>query len=83
VVGRLEAAVWFYVLFALGVFLLVAPWSPLWDRAFELAARSELGSWVLGGAARGATSALGLLDLVGAAAEMRALWPLLGRASSE
>lgn len=79
---RLEAAVWLYVFFALGVFLLVAPWSPLWDRAAMVLGNTEVGRWVRGGAARGAASALGLLDLFAAAAETRSLWSAISRASS-
>ncbi len=79
---RLEAAVWLYVFFAFGVFLLVAPWSPLWDRAAMLLGGTEAGRWVVGGAARGAASALGLLDLLAAAAETRLLWSAISRASS-
>ncbi len=77
---RLRGAMRLYLFLAFGVFLVSVPWSPIWDRTTLLLSATPVGPWVLGGAVRGAVSALGFLDLLVAAAEARALWSTLRRA---
>jgi hypothetical protein len=78
----------------LGLFLVVLPWAPVWERHYLLQRYPELAPWVLNYAARGVISGLGLVDIglgVGAAARFGRLYeqwfeavptaPVLGAAS--
>lgn len=47
----------------LGVFLLILPWTSLWERNYFLFRYPELTSWLLNHYLRGALSGLGLVDL--------------------
>ena len=78
--SRVHIAMSLYVFAALGVFLLAAPWSPVWDFATAaLLPPSVAGGFVRSGFARGAVSGLGALDLLVAIQEAGYLRRLLGR----
>lgn len=47
----------------MGVFLVVLPWSGLWEQNYFLFRYPSLASWLLDHRLRGAISGLGLLDL--------------------
>ena len=61
--SRLGTALSLYAFGVLGLFLLVAPWTPAWTQATYALLPQRVGSWVLSGWARGITSGLGGLDL--------------------
>ena len=58
----------------LGLFLLVVPWSALWDQVVIALMPVELAFWLRSGWARGAVSGLGILDLVVAYRDTGQLW---------
>lgn len=58
----------------LGLFLLVAPWTPIWTRATIALAPTAAGPWVASGWLRGLVSGLGALDLAVALQVLRELW---------
>ena len=53
-----------YAFAVLGLFLLVAPWTPVWTQATYALLPERVGRWVLTGWVRGVVSGLGALDLV-------------------
>ena len=63
-----------YAFAALGLFLLVAPWTPVWTQATYTLLPPPVGRWVLSGWARGVASGLGALDLAFAAQLAVELW---------
>ena len=71
---RVTASLVGYLYLILGVFLLAAPWSPLWSAATELASASPLGPWLTSGFTRGLVSGLGLLNLAAAASDAADAW---------
>ena len=64
---RILSAFALYSFLILGVFLLVAPWTPIWEQATMSLLPTALGEWATGGWIRGMVSAIGALDLVVAA----------------
>jgi hypothetical protein len=68
-----------YVFATLGVFLLAAPWSPVWDFATTVLLPTSVGNLVRSGFARGAISGLGCLDLLVAIQEAEHLRRILKR----
>lgn len=70
----LGRAVSVYLFAVLGIFLVVAPWTPVWDEAVWAVLPGLIGSWASTGWVRGIVSGLGTLDLVVAAADAHALW---------
>ena len=58
---------WFvlYVLVCLefGVFLMLVPWSPIWERNYFLEAYPALRPWLLSSSVRGAVCGLGLANI--------------------
>jgi hypothetical protein len=69
-----------YVFASLGVFLLVAPWSPVWDYATgALLPPGPAAAFLKSGFARGAVSGLGALDLLVAIQEAGYLRRILTR----
>ena len=66
-----------YLFAGLGVFLLIAPWTPLWDKGTLVFATTPLGAWLESGWFRGAVSGLGVLDLLAALSDASALRRIL------
>lgn len=72
--SRITSALALYAFLILGVFLLVVPWTPVWQSATLLAAPTRWGPWLRGGAVRGLVSALGAVDLIVAGQLAVELW---------
>lgn len=53
-----------YGFIVLGVFLLAAPWTPVWERATIGLTPTAVGPWIGSGWVRGLVSGLGALDLL-------------------
>jgi hypothetical protein len=62
--SRIAHTLTLYAFGALGVFLSVAPWTPVWTQAAHALLPESAGRWVLAGWARGVASGLGVLDLI-------------------
>ncbi len=62
--SRIGAALSLYTFAVLGLFLCVAPWTPVWTQATYALLPERVGRWVLSGWVRGIVSGLGALDLV-------------------
>lgn len=60
---RLRSALSLYAFAVAGLFLLVAPWTPVWAQATAALAPESIGGWLLSGWVRGGVSGLGALDL--------------------
>ena len=71
--SRLQSALFVYAFAALGVFLVAAPWSPLWEASTAGYLPTAAGSWLRSGFVRGLVSGLGGLNLVAAWSEAREL----------
>lgn len=63
-----------YAYLALGVFLAVTPWTPLWELATEPSVLEPVRGWLQAGWMRGGVSALGALNLWAAVRECRRVW---------
>lgn len=61
--SRLASATMLYVFVVLGIFLVFAPWTTLWERAI-VAWIPAAGPLLLSGWARGCVSGVGVLDLL-------------------
>ena len=61
--SRINSAIALYVFAVFGVFLLVVPWSALWDQALLGVTSESIQAVCRSGWARGMVSGLGLLDL--------------------
>ena len=74
--SRIQTALLVYVFAALGVFLVMAPWSPLWDNSTAGYLPTRIGPWLRSGFVRGLVSGLGALNFIAAWSEARSLlWP--------
>lgn len=73
---RVRSALTIYIFGALGVFLVVAPWSALWDHGTWFLLASSAAPYVRSGTFRGLVSALGILDLAVAVRETASWWAL-------
>jgi hypothetical protein len=74
--SRLLTAFLVYLFAALGVFLIVAPWTPLWEMSTAGYLPTALGPCLRSGFARGLVTGLGALNLMAAWSEARGLlWP--------
>jgi hypothetical protein len=62
--SRVGVALSLYAFGVLGLFLLVAPWTPAWTQATYALIPKPVGRWVLSGWTRGIVSGLGALDLL-------------------
>ncbi|MGH9786468.1 MAG: hypothetical protein ACRD88_20045 [Terriglobia bacterium] len=60
---RWRLAIWIFVCLEVGIFLLVAPWSPLWTGNLLLVYYPALRPLYMSAYLRGAISGLGLLNL--------------------
>jgi hypothetical protein len=72
--SRIRSALALYAFAVLGLFLLVAPWTPIWTRATIALAPTPAGPWIGSGWVRGLVSGLGALDLAVALQVLRELW---------
>lgn len=72
--SRIRAAIALYAFLVLGLFLLVAPWTPVWNRAAVGLLSTSLGGTVRSGWLRGLVSGLGALNLVLALEVAGELW---------
>ncbi|HMC82977.1 MAG TPA: hypothetical protein VKL61_07070 [Candidatus Polarisedimenticolia bacterium] len=61
---KIRTLVYLFYLFEVGLFLLLVPWSPLWERNYFLAELPPLGSFCLSPFTRGAVSSIGILHLL-------------------
>jgi hypothetical protein len=60
-----------------GLILMTAPWTSLWERATLVLVPSGLGGFVRSGFVRGAVSGIGALDLWIATQDASLLWRML------
>ncbi|MBD3869058.1 MAG: hypothetical protein IFK94_13120 [Acidobacteria bacterium] len=72
---RLRHAAQLYCFFIFGVFLVVAPWSLIWDHMVVSISPSGLAGVLRTGWVRGAASGLGVLDLLLALQQVGLLAP--------
>lgn len=72
--SRIWTAIVLYAFTVFGIFLVVVPWSALWDQALLGVTAQPLRALVATGWARGAISGLGGLDLMVAAQLMAEMW---------
>jgi hypothetical protein len=70
--SRLQRALQVYAFAALGLFLIVAPWSPVWHSATAAYLPTAIGPWLRSGFAKGLVTGLGALDLIAALGEAQA-----------
>ncbi len=75
--ASVRTAVTLYAFGLLGAFLLVTPWTSIWERATLALTPTVIGPWVRSGSVRGLVSAIGVLDLAIATIEARTLWSQL------
>jgi hypothetical protein len=71
---RIRTAFMLYAFAVFGLFLVVAPWTPIWNRAMLALLPTSIGPWVMSGWARGVISGLGALDLLVALQVAREFW---------
>jgi hypothetical protein len=62
----LKNSIALYIFLVLGVFLMVAPWTPVWYEATVLLLPTRFGAPAQQGWVRGLVTAVGLLDLLAA-----------------
>jgi hypothetical protein len=72
--SRIRTALWLYAFGAIGLFLLVAPWTAVWTQAMAGLLPTPLGRVALRGPIRGVVSGLGALDLLVAIQFALELW---------
>ena len=72
--ARIRRALLLYAFTVLGIFLVVAPWSPVWSQSARILSDGWAGRLVRSGWFRGVVSGLGALDLVVALQMVRELW---------
>lgn len=72
--GRIHSALGLYAYALLGLFLVVTPWTPVWEQAIQALVPEPGAGWLRGGWVRGIVSAIGVLDLVTAVKFGADLW---------
>ncbi len=77
--SRIRLAFNVYVFGAVGVFLAVVPWTPVWDAAVLLFGDSPAGALFRSGWARGLITGLGVLDVAVALSDAGSLARALRR----
>ena len=80
---RVQTSLSLYIFTVLGMFLLVVPWSPIWERATLVFIPTILGGWTRSDWVRGVISGLGALNLLAAARDAELLWKLLTTPNQE
>ena len=80
--SRIRTALWLYAFGAIGLFLLVAPWTAVWTQAVAGLLPTPLGRMALLGPVRGVVSGLGAFDLLVALQVARELWERMHRAET-
>ena len=65
--SRIRSTLLLYTYSVLGIFLLVAPWTPVWEHAAHGLLPEAVQPWALSGWIRGIVSGLGAVDLAVAA----------------
>lgn len=63
---RIGTAFLLYAFIVIGIFLIVAPWTPVWKQSVVVLLPTRVGHWLLTGWSRGIVSAVGVLDLLAA-----------------
>lgn len=63
---RIGTAFLLYAFVVIGIFLIVAPWTPVWKQSIIALLPTRIGHWMLTGWSRGVVSAVGVLDLLAA-----------------
>ena len=71
---RIGKALTLYAFGVVGLFLLVTPWTGVWNQAIVGLLPTKVGQWVLSGWIRGTISGLGALNLAVASQVARELW---------
>jgi len=74
---RILSAFALYGFLVLGAFLLVAPWTPIWQQATLAIHPTSMGTLINSGWVRGLVSAIGALDLLVALQLAGGLWESL------
>lgn len=74
---RIGKALMLYAFGVVGLFLLVTPWTGVWNQAIVGLLPTKIGQWVLSGWIRGTISGLGALNLVVAAQVAHELWRVM------
>ena len=80
---RVGTAMALYAFTVLGIFLLIAPWSPVWEQAAMALLPASIVGWAQSGWVRGVVSGLGALDLAVALQVGRELWGSLRATSND
>jgi len=70
---RVAALIQFYLFAVLGVFLVAVPWTELWNQAVAALGQTSIADGLGEGWVRGLVSGVGVLDLILAARDGRAL----------
>jgi len=76
-VNRVLAVAFILFCFEIGLFLMFAPWSGLWDHNFILNFAPGLRAFALNNFVRGAVSGLGVIDCLLGIAEAYGFWKSL------
>ena len=75
--NRILAVAFILFCFEIGLFLMFAPWSALWDNNFLLSFSPSLKAFALNNFVRGAVSGLGFVDCVLGLSELHRFWKSL------
>ena len=75
---RIRSAILLDAFTVLGIFLLVAPWTPVWAQAVGALLQPPYVDWARSGWLRGIVSGLGALDLMVALQMLGDVWRHLG-----
>ena len=75
--NRVLAIAFILFCFEIGLFLMFAPWSALWDHNFLLSFAPSLRAFLLNNFVRGAVSGLGFVDCILGLSELYIFWKSL------
>ena len=75
--NRILAVSFILFCFEIGIFLVLAPWSGLWDNNFLLSFSPGLRAFALSNFTRGAVSGLGVIDCLLGISELHLFWKSL------